>query len=76
VSILIFFKPGKIFSETQIYGNNFKILNSQQPLKEKFQFTRYFSSLSIMFSPIRYGLATEGRFYLCGSAAAAPQRVV
>jgi hypothetical protein len=29
-SILIFFKQGKIFRETQIYGNNFKILSNRQ----------------------------------------------
>jgi hypothetical protein len=35
-SILIFFKQGKIFCETQIYGNNFKIVNNRQPLKKIF----------------------------------------
>jgi hypothetical protein len=29
-----FFKQGKIFRETQIYGNNFKIVNNRQPLKK------------------------------------------
>jgi hypothetical protein len=33
-SILIFFfKQGKIFRETRTNGNNFKIVNNRQPLK-------------------------------------------
>jgi hypothetical protein len=36
VSILLFFKQGKIFRETQIYCNKFKILNNWQPFKKFF----------------------------------------
>jgi hypothetical protein len=29
-----FFKQGKIFRETQVYGNNYEIVSNQQPLKK------------------------------------------